>query len=929
MVKDKVEICSIELSKFAGLQGIGEFPLYKRYNVLRDIIESTVAKEYWHFLAQPVENLGIITWYCIPYQEIPCHFADLAGEQRSKYRDIKEETISNYRQVIAELKYQQKTIECEYLEKALSSIDDQFIYCFDEKVVLAIWGMRPKITNNRESGEYSKDLFVKTISSPVYTVEFNAGEQGEIQGISTLLKQKDITIKLEEIPEVVAFGDINFIGWDEEPLNYIVAGNKTFHAIYSRASGQKFTNESEETTTSRKHHVTFTAGEHGEISGNSSIEIADGEPLSPTDIPQVKPKGGFDFKGWNQNPHGHQVTNDTEFIAQYERSGVVDSGKKGWLRRILDRLLAILEAFWNWLKRLWSNRFFKWLIGFLLFLLLLWIISMLFPDCSRISCNGNHTKGNIEGGRGYDGGTGSGNGGSERSGDRGTPNGRDGGSGRGSGGGNNGGDKGGNDGRTGNPPRGNDGDNEPGGGFEYLPKEPGEIYPIDSIDFGFSKDSISLIVPDRLNILLEGDATVPEFAQDFHKFYPSERYQIVYYDTLIKRIQIKIPIEERERIKIELPKKLSKYNLFIWDETLFESYTDLNDPALQDRNKSWYITTCQVRDAWNITLGSKEIVVAIVDDGFDLRHPEFKGKIVNPYNVWSKNDQVFYSEKRHGTHVAGIALANGNNGLGIAGIAPNCSFMPVQVADANGTMTITSVVDGILYAIYNGADVINVSLGMSFTDKAIFWNARNQDRLIHNHFKEEERLWDEVFKIADGHNTTIVLAAGNENILAGIDPMHRPSQAITVSAVDRANRPYSKSPFSNYGEYSTLSAPGVQIFSTYDNNSYIYLDGTSMAAPIVAGAVALIKSINSELSTCSIKSVLVSTGIAVSGDVGNLIQLGDALRAILNGQYSGGDCNDCDKIAREIDSLQNEIEKRLIKCPQYRMQLKKKNYEKN
>jgi len=281
--------------------------------------------------------------------------------------------------------------------------------------------------------------------------------------------------------------------------------------------------------------------------------------------------------------------------------------KRGCLGSIIDWLLLIPLTLWRWLKALWGSGCLKWLIGLLLLLLLLWLFSYLFKDCTGKSVF-NGIVGGIDS-------TSNGN-------DRGNGNG----DGRGTGHGN-------------------------GGGYEFLPGNPGVIIPIDSLNFGYSKDSLTKIVSDRLNILLDGNATIPGFAKDFKNAYPSDEYQVVYYDTLIKRLQIKVPVEQREIVKQELPLKLSNYKLFIWDESLFESNVQLNDPALQDKDKSWYINACQVREAWNVTLGSSEVVVAIVDDGFDLKHPEFKGKIVKPYNVWSKSRNVYPSKMKHETMV--------------------------------------------------------------------------------------------------------------------------------------------------------------------------------------------------------------------------------------------------------------------------------------
>jgi hypothetical protein len=253
-----------------------------------------------------------------------------------------------------------------------------------------------------------------------------------------------------------------------------------------------------------------------------------------------------------------------------------------------------------------------------------------------------------------------------------------------------------------------------------------------------------------------------------------------------------------------------------------------------------------------------------------------------PYNVWTHSNVIFAQEDDHGTHVAGTALALMDNSEGLCGIAPNCAFMPIQVANENDVMTTTSILDGVLCALYQGADVINISLGSVF-DENMPENV--QLDLQENHFKEEERLWSEIMKIADKHKATIVLAAGNDNMLAGLDAFHRPKNFIVVSALDKTGGLVNKAEFSNYGQYSTISAPGVDIFSSFGESGYEYMSGTSMAAPVVTGAVALLKSINKDLTSEEIICILQGTGLPVGGNIGNLIQLSEALKKVQSGQY--------------------------------------------
>jgi subtilisin family serine protease len=259
-------------------------------------------------------------------------------------------------------------------------------------------------------------------------------------------------------------------------------------------------------------------------------------------------------------------------------------------------------------------------------------------------------------------------------------------------------------------------------------------------------------------------------------------------------------------------------------------------------------------------MGDTSVVVAVIDDGFDLKHKEFKGThIVNRYNVEQDNTRVFSSaEIIHGTHVAGLALANANNNSGGSGVAPNCSFMPVQIGNGQPFFTMTDVVDGVLYALNNGADVINMSLGKAYGEELQGKSPSELEQIINSSGKDEEKFWKELFKLADKKNAFIVLAGGNEDLLIGLDPMQRSDEVLKVVAVDEQ---YRKAGFSNYckncmGKNTYVSAPGVNIFSTVPGNQFESMQGTSMAAPIVTGAIALMKSANPRLKNKEIFKIL-------------------------------------------------------------------------
>ena len=765
IVIGKKQLLSTDLKYFKALQGIGGKTLFDRFKLAEsNIINKNIDTKYQHFLAYPVVDGDAIVFHGIKYNETPQIFQELQGEDLSRYTNIKNETISHYNGVIDNLKNSGKTVEADFLADSIKYIDDRFIYCYDDIVVLGVWGMKLRDNVREDISEICKTQFVK-VPKPV------------------------------QIPEPTFFT------------------------------------------------INYNAGDNGNLYGNTSVTKQSSEYISNNEIPQVEANDGYEFAGWNENPNGHEVTEDKQFTAQYNKKEPI----------IIENTPPIAKLpwylrFWNWLKALFTgNGCLKWLLWLLLILLLLLLFSWLFRNCSGHNLTGgaalsdNDSTWVKKDPRVGDGG------GIYDPHDPYTP--------------------------VPTPPAYKD----------ILPPQQGVLPPIEGNPEIIPGNPS--IIGNRINILMENeDKSIMDLATDFKAKYPDNKYKVVYYDNVVKRMQIEIPSQEREKIKQEIPTKFSPiYKLFVFDEALLEGEYTPNDPAFKDNNKNWYLQKIKAPEAWDVSRGSDKITVAIVDNGFNLSHPELKSKVVQPYNVWTHSDKIFPQKVDHGTHVAGTALAIADNNQGLCGIAPNCKFMPIQVANEKGIMTTTSVLDGVLYALYQGADVINVSLGGQFGGLSQAPISAQKD-LIQNHFKEEERLWLEIMRIAAKHNATIVVAAGNDNILAGIDALQRPDQFITVSAIDRNNSSLNKANFSNYGPYSKISAPGVGIYSTVGANSYQIMDGTSMAAPIVTGAVALMKSINPNLTTKQIICILQNTGLPVNDNIGKLIQIDKALQKVKSGE---------------------------------------------
>ena len=461
--------------------------------------------------------------------------------------------------------------------------------------------------------------------------------------------------------------------------------------------------------------------------------------------------------------------------------------------------------------------------------------------------------------------------------------------------------------------------------YNPLPDNP-VVLPIENGEVGMSADGKTQIATDRLNILLEktNDNTMLDWAKAFKKAYPDEEYEIFYYNEELYNLQIKVPSSEREQIMKELPNKLSEFSFEVYEETVYRSeQLSFNDPELSNANHAWYLNAIGAQDAWKITVGDSSVIVAVVDNGFDISHPEIKGKIVNPYNVLTRDASlrpIITKEgvDAHGTHVAATAVGNCNNGEGLLGIAPKCRLMPVQVGNDNptGSMSNQAVMEGVLYAINHGADVINVSLGMYTPDIVKLMSEGQQLNYISNSMRQEELLWNKVFEKAKQKNCVVVFAAGNDNVISGIDPKKRSSDAIRVSAV---NTGLVKADFSNYGVYpnlnriySTISAPGVSIFSAAPDNKYESMNGTSMAAPVVSGTVALIKSIDKGFTGEQIVRILQETGKNVGNNIGPLLQLHKAVLTAKGENWLNGNCED---VAKEVERLQAQIDSLKKLCP--------------
>ena len=287
--------------------------------------------------------------------------------------------------------------------------------------------------------------------------------------------------------------------------------------------------------------------------------------------------------------------------------------------------------------------------------------------------------------------------------------------------------------------------------------------------------------------------------------------------------------------------------------------------------------------AWDVTTGSKAVTVAVVDSGVDATHPDLASNIwanpgescagcatngvdddgngfVDDAHGWNclagSNNPA--DDNGHGTHVAGIIGAAGNNGTGVSGVDWRVSLMPVKFVGADGSGTTADAICGILYAVANGANVINASWGDTDYSQA---------------------LYDAIAQ-ADQHGVLFVAAAGNDGENNDSSP-HYPASynlpnVISVAATDANDN---LSWFSDYGPGSVdIGAPGQNILSTWPGGGYRYEDGTSMATPFVTGAAALVKAADPSATAVGIKALLMGTADPAA-DLSGVVASGGRLDA--------------------------------------------------
>ena len=328
------------------------------------------------------------------------------------------------------------------------------------------------------------------------------------------------------------------------------------------------------------------------------------------------------------------------------------------------------------------------------------------------------------------------------------------------------------------------------------------------------------------------------------------------------------------------------------DFKLYTQTISTNDPTFtldrSDTEKQWWISKIRVPEAWELGRGSSEVTVAVIDTGINALHEDLNDgrvgggylsfcQVVNPatgtcalHTESTVMAGVNSDDNGHGTIVAGIIGAIPNNNKGIAGINWKVRLMPVKVLDNSGTGSTSDVSAGIVWAVDNGADIINMSLGGTSL--------------------EGNAVLKQAIEYAYNAGVLVVAAAGNDSALVGADLDINPVYPVCmdggknmVLGVGASDIKDQKAGFSNFGrDCVDLLAPGTAFFNSRDdqkgilstyfdpaqptkNNLYVFASGTSMAAPMVSGVAALLKSAHPDLEGKALRDRLIASVKNIDG----------------------------------------------------------------
>lgn len=337
---------------------------------------------------------------------------------------------------------------------------------------------------------------------------------------------------------------------------------------------------------------------------------------------------------------------------------------------------------------------------------------------------------------------------------------------------------------------------------------------------GIGNSESAPFVADELLVQTRAGVGKEKFEEDIAGFGAATAEEI----TQIRVKRIKVPAHALEKVMAALSK--NPRVKFVEKNYLVQASATPNDTSYPSQ---WHLPKISAPAAWDSTIGSTGVSIAIADSGVDPTHPDLAGKLQPGYNfVLSSTDtHDFYG---HGTKVAGSAAASTNNAAGVAGVAWSNPIVPLVITDSTGYATYSAMAKAMTYAADKGIRIINLSFAGSSSSSTL------QNAV--------DYAWNK--------GTIVFASAGNY----GTSTLQYPAACNHAVAVTATTSTDALASYSSYGSWVTVSAPGSSIVTTSNGGGYSTVSGTSFASPITAGLGALILSANPSLTAQQVVDII-------------------------------------------------------------------------
>ena len=289
-----------------------------------------------------------------------------------------------------------------------------------------------------------------------------------------------------------------------------------------------------------------------------------------------------------------------------------------------------------------------------------------------------------------------------------------------------------------------------------------------------------------------------------------------------------------------------------WPDIILPQQSFFNDPLYEGQ---WYLNYLETEKLFDISTGSSDTIVSVIDSGIDINHPDLNNHLHAPYDVVDNDedpspnpgDYCFGNSNtnicdEHGTAVSGIISARANNNVGMVGICSECTLLPIRMLGGNNLLS--NDVRAFSHAIDEGAWVINNSWGFTET--------------IPVPTPLKEMIQQAYTEGRNGKGSVVIFAAGNDDREIESGELCDLEEVLCVSAIDRYGRPTN---YTNFGSSIDIAAPSATVSIAPQENTTINFGGTSAAAPVVAGIASWVLSEHPEMTSAEVYEILLQTAI--------------------------------------------------------------------